>query len=445
MNQEEEILAQLKAVIDPDLHRDIVSLGFVKQVRISSANEVTLDIELTTPACPVKEKFREDCTRLVSQLPWVKGVTVNLTGRQGKPYLEKTGQGMAAVQYIIAVSSCKGGVGKSTIAVNLAFTLAGQGAAVGIFDADVYGPSLPTLVKADFQGLYQKHKMIIPVEYNGVKLMSFAYASANSGGGPAIMRGAMVTQIINQLLTGTNWGKLDYLIIDMPPGTGDIPLTLSQIIPITAAVIVTTPQQLSFVDVEKGIQMFDKMKIPTVAVIENMSYFICPSCTARHELFGSGSMSRLVNQFGITNSFTLPLDPSVSRLSDAGTPMVSEQPDSSISREFTSIAAAVVREIGRIVYGENTKPEITFEPDQGILSRTNGEVKAISPVTLRLACRCAHCVNEMTGERMIGEHDIDQNVIPQSIRAMGNYAVTISWSDGHSSIFPYEYLHQLMV
>ena len=444
MDKKNAVLQQLKTIIDPDLGKDIVTLGFIKDLKVNDS-DVSFAVELTTPACPIKEKFREDCTKAVKQLPWVKHVSLTLTSAKSKPLMSKVGEGLQGVRYIVAVASCKGGVGKSTTAVNLAYSIAKMGASVGIFDADIYGPSLQTLVKAEFNGLFKQRNLILPVEYAGVKLMSFAYASANTGGGPAIMRGPMVTQVINQLLTGTKWGDLDYLIIDMPPGTGDTQLTLSQLIPMTAAVIVTTPQELSFVDVVKGIQMFDKMKIPTVAVVENMSYFICRNCHAKHEVFGKGSMQKLVEQFGFNNAFTLPIEQEVSRLSDLGTPIVLEKPNSSVTKQFNTITDAVVREISKLVHGNCKKPEVSYDPDRGILFVSpSGETFTIGSTALRLACRCAHCINELTGEQVLRPGDVSEDIEPEVINPLGNYAVTISWSDGHSSIFPYEMLAKEM-
>lgn len=443
MDRKDEVLTKLQAIIDPDLGKNIVELGFVQHLRISDDGAVAFELQLTTPACPVKEQFRAACAQALGQLSWVRDVAVTISSMKSKSPLAGVGEGMKGVRNIVAVASCKGGVGKSTTAVNLAYALAARNAAVGLFDADVYGPSLPTLIDADVQGLFQKNNLIIPVDCQGVRLMSFAYANPDRSG-PAIMRGPMVTQIINQLLTGTNWGELDYLIIDMPPGTGDVQLTLSQIIPITAAVIVTTPQELSFVDVVKGIQMFHKLNVPTIAVIENMSYFVCDRCQAEHRLFGTGALQRLVDQFGIKNSFALPLDPELSRCSDSGVPFVVQQPESAMTLRFLQIADAVVREVSKLRYGKISEPKVTFVPGTGIVY-TNGAVEgvALEPAMLRRQCRCARCVHEFTGERMLRDMDVADTIVPSSMQPMGNYAVAIQWSDGHSSIYPYEMLREL--
>ena len=443
MSREAEVLDQMRSIMDPDLGKDIVSLGFIKNLQITAAGVVSFAVELTTPACPVKEQFRTQCEQNVRRLPWVTEVKVTMSAAKGGGggTLRTAGPGLAGVKHLIAVSSCKGGVGKSTVAVNLAFALAAAGAKVGIFDADVYGPSLPTMVRVDnFDGLYQKNQLIIPVEAHGLKLMSFAYANPHANSA-AILRGPMVTGIINQLLTGTSWGELDYLVIDMPPGTGDIQLTLTQIIPLTAAVIVTTPQHISFIDVVKGIEMFDKLKVPTVAVVENMSYFVCDQCSKKHYLFGHGAMTRLVEQYGFRHAIAVPIAPEVSRLSDAGTPVVMAAPESAAAGKYRELAAAVATEVSRLEHGGIKRPTVTHEAGVGVKAVwPDGQQRTIAPVVLRGKCECAHCVNEFTGERMLKPEDVPADVAPREIRPMGNYAVIIEWSDGHSSIYAYDVL-----
>jgi Mrp family chromosome partitioning ATPase len=439
MTKEQQVLKQLEAIIDPDLNKDIVSLGFVKNLEITDDGDVNFDLELTTPACPVKEQFRTLCDEYLSELDWVRNVAVNMTAQPRRSAAtSQAGSGLANVRHIIGVASCKGGVGKSTVAVNLAFTLSQMGAAVGIFDADIYGPSLPTLVAAPFRGLFQNGDQIIPVEHDGVKLMSFAYAS--EAGRPAIMRGPMVTQVINQLLTGTGWGELDYLIIDMPPGTGDIQLTVAQLVPMTAAVIVTTPQQISFVDVVKGIEMFDQLKIPTVAVVENMSYFMCGGCDTRHNIFGEGARAKLVNQYGFQNAIEIPVHADVSRLGDNGTPFVTVEPDSEIAEKYRELAKATVHEVSKVAHAAVT-PEFSYQPDGDIVYRAiDGTEHKIGPADLRRRCKCARCIDEMSGKQILQPEQVADDITPQQTRRMGNYAVAIDWSDGHSSIYPYDAL-----
>ncbi|MFN2166439.1 MAG: Mrp/NBP35 family ATP-binding protein, partial [Anaerolineae bacterium] len=351
MSKESEVLDQMRGIIDPDLGKDIVTLGFIKDLAIDNDGNVSFVVELTTPACPVKEHFRTSCQEAVSRLPWVKSVTVSMSAQKRRSPMEANAKGLEKVANLIAVSSCKGGVGKSTTAVNLAYSLSRAGARVGIFDADVYGPSLPTMVRPEQTQVYQENDLIMPLSFGGVKLMSFGYIP-QPGGGAAIMRGPMVSGVINQLLTGTNWGELDYLVLDLPPGTGDIQLTLAQLIPLTAAIIVTTPQELSFVDVVKGIQMFDKLKVPTIGVVENMSYFVCDQCEKKHYLFGQGAAEKLVRQFGFKNTFEIPLLPGVSVAGDSGLPIVLTEPTGPAAAIFEEVAGSLARDGAELAAAE---------------------------------------------------------------------------------------------
>jgi Mrp family chromosome partitioning ATPase/DUF971 family protein len=360
--------------------------------------------------------------------------------------LQNRARGLEQVKHIVAVSSCKGGVGKSTVAINLASAIAQTGARVGVFDADVYGPSLPTVIRPAQTDLYSRNELILPLEYDGMKLMSFGYVPTQAGGsGAAIMRGPMVTQIINQLLTGTEWGALDVLIIDMPPGTGDVQLTLTQLIPLTAALIVTTPQELSFVDVVKGIQMFQKLNVPTIGVVENMAYFICDNCDKKHYLFGSGVRDRLTRQFGIQNAFELPLQPEISRLCDEGHPIVLEHPEHPVSQLFAEIAQSVLSEIKQLASAASAAPSLRFVIGRGIVvTWPDGAEQDVDPAALRRRCRCAHCIDEMTGQQRLDPTTVSDEVYPTQITPMGHYAVAVTWSDGHSSsIYPYEMLATL--
>jgi len=352
--------------------------------------------------------------------------------------------GLTDVQRILAVSSCKGGVGKSTTAVNLALALARYGLRVGLLDADVYGPSLPTLLRPAETQLFQREEdgLILPLAAHGLKVMSFGWIDPSQQQGAAILRGPMVSQVVSQLATRVAWGELDYLVIDFPPGTGDIQLTLTQQLPIAAAVIVTTPQQLSFVDVVKGIQMFDTVKVPTVAVVENMSYFQCTSCGDKQRIFGEGARRKLIEQFGFRNTFEVPLDPRLSSDGDDGTPMVATRPADPVSAVYYELAEAVHGEINTLQSESPGLPDLSYNVGQNCeLLYPDGRIVEIPPAELRFACRCAQCVSESTGERLIRREDIDPDIFPTNIKPVGNYAAHVEWSDGHrSSIYPYDYL-----
>ena len=445
MTRQDEVLRQLNRVIEPATGQDVVTLGLIQNLSISEDGGVSFTLDAATQAEEVRQQLKRTSEQAINELTWVTDTMVMLSPpRQVRenPLLAKS-PGLKNVRHIIAVSSCKGGVGKSTVAVNLAYALARQSFRVGLFDADIYGPSLPTMVQLPDPELYQRDDLIVPLDYMGVKLMSFGYVPSASGA--AIMRGPMVTQIINQLLTTTNWGELDYLVLDLPPGTGDVQLTLTQLIPITAAVIVTTPQHLSFVDVVKGIQMFDKLKVPTIALVENMSYFQCPDCSKRHYLFGQGARQRIVDQYGIGHTFELPIDTELSKCGDGGVPLVLLQPKSATTDIMVSLAAAVHREVEVLEKGLKLRPRVSYIPGTGIEVRLDDEhVSAIHPAELRRKCRCAHCVEEFSGKPLLDPNDVPDHVYPVRMQPMGNYAMAVQWSDGHSSsIFPYEMLIEM--
>ena len=328
--KEQQVLECLKNVIDPDFGENIVNCGFVKVLKVSeSGKDVALVLELTTPACPVKDEFNRLSKEFVKRLEWVDDVDVIMTASAKSAMADapEAPPGLRGVKNIIAISSCKGGVGKSTTCVNLAMTLAQMGAKVGIFDADVYGPSLPTMITPAFDKLEMKEDgTITPVEYEGVKVVSFGYA----GQGSAIMRGPMVSGLVNQLLTTSEWGELDYLLLDMPPGTGDIHLTLGQVVPITAAVVVTTPQRLAFIDVDKGVRMFAKLEVPCVAVVENMSTFTGDDGKV-YRPFGRGSGKSICEAYDIPHLIEMPIEPGLSSGGDSGTPLSLSDPTGPIA------------------------------------------------------------------------------------------------------------------
>jgi Mrp family chromosome partitioning ATPase/DUF971 family protein len=448
MSKNDEVLDALRVIEDPDLKRDIVSLGFVKNISISNDDFVQFSIELTTPACPVKDQFRQLAEKAVGELDWVKGVDVNMTAQPVRSRTapggagEKQRNGLVDVRKIIGISSCKGGVGKSTVAINLAFTLMGRDARVGIFDADVYGPSLPTMVKADDTSLRMQEDLIAPVVHeSGMKLMSYGFTDAAAAGGAAIMRGPMVSQVVQQLLLGTDWGELDYLVIDLPPGTGDIQLTISQAVPMDASLMVTTPQLISFVDVVKGIRMFDTLDIPVIGVVENMSYFICDGCEKKHFIFGKGASKRIVDEFGILNSFSIPIESAIAKYSDSGVPVVYGEENTEISKLYGEIADRTVRELSRLEYDKEA-PEVRYEEGKGILYEKGDTSYVVGSKYLRDNCGCANCVNEFTGEKQLRSSDIPDDIRPLNIYKMGNYAVGIDWSDNHKSIYPYKAIEE---
>ncbi|XP_075508932.1 fe-S cluster assembly factor HCF101, chloroplastic isoform X1 [Primulina tabacum] len=439
---ETDVLKALSQIIDPDFGTDIVSCGFVKDLSVSKeSGEVSFRLELTTPACPVKDMFEQKAHEVVAAIKWVKNVKVTMSAQPARPVF--TGQlpeGLRTISNVVAVSSCKGGVGKSTVAVNLAYTLAGMGARVGIFDADVYGPSLPTMVSPENRLLEMnpEKKTIIPTEYMGVKLVSFGFA----GQGRAIMRGPMVSGVIDQLLTTAEWGELDYLVIDMPPGTGDIQLTLCQVVPLTAAVIVTTPQKLAFIDVAKGVRMFSKLKVPCVAVVENMCHFDADG--KRYYPFGRGSGSQVVQQFGIPHLFELPIRPTLSASGDSGIPEVVADPQGEVAKSFQELGVCVVQQCAKIRLQVSTA--VTYDKSMKAIRvkvPESDEEFFLHPATVRRNDRSASSVDEWTGEQKLQYSDVSEDIEPEEIRPMGNYAVSIAWPDGFNQIAPYDQLQMI--
>ncbi|XP_057768106.1 fe-S cluster assembly factor HCF101, chloroplastic [Salvia miltiorrhiza] len=439
---EADVLKALSQIIDPDFGTDIVSCGFVKDLDVDKeSGKVSFRLELTTPACPVKDMFEQKANEVVATLPWVEKVEVTMSAQPARPlYASQLPAGLQTISNIVAVSSCKGGVGKSTVAVNLAYTLAGMGARVGIFDADVYGPSLPTMVSPENRLLEMnpEKRTIIPTEYMGVKLVSFGFA----GQGRAIMRGPMVSGVIDQLLTTTEWGELDYLVIDMPPGTGDIQLTLCQVVPLTAAVIVTTPQKLAFIDVAKGVRMFSKLKVPCVAVVENMCHFDADG--KRYYPFGRGSGSQVVQEFGIPHLFELPIRPTLSVSGDSGVPEVVADPQGEVAGTFQDLGVCVVQQCAKI--RQQVSTAVTYDKSMKAIRvkvPTSDEEFYLHPATVRRNDRSAESVDEWTGEQKLRYGDIPEDVEPEEIRPMGNYAVSITWPDGFNQIAPYDQLQTM--
>jgi ATP-binding protein involved in chromosome partitioning len=346
---ESDVLESLRPIIDPDFGSSIVDLGFIKNLAIEGGS-VRFDIELTTPACPVKAEFERAARERVSALPGVEEVAVTMTantrGRAPGPQADV----LPGVRNVIAVASGKGGVGKSTAATNLALALAETKARVGLMDADVYGPSLPLLT-----GVHERpeaiEKRIIPNEGHGLKLMSMGFFLTDDS--PVIWRGPMVHGLITQFLRDVDWGELDYLVIDLPPGTGDAALTLTQQAPLSGAVIVTTANDLSLIDARKGLKMFEKVNVPVLGVIENMSYFTPPDLPdRRYYIFGEGGGRRVAEELGVEFLGQVPIDPRVVEGGDKGRPVLIHAPDSEVAQVFRELAGKVARKLA--VLAEHT-------------------------------------------------------------------------------------------
>ena len=348
---EQLILEGLSQIKDPDLHKDIVTLGFIKDLKIDGGN-VSFRIVLTTPACPVKAEMESAAKEIVSALPGVTSVNVTMDAEvpKGRGLGEKLV--IEGVRNIVAVSSGKGGVGKSTVAVNLAVSLTRDGARVGLMDADVYGPNVPMMLGASDARPEVEGNRLVPIEAYGVKLMSMAFLQP--GDKPMIVRGPILHGLVKQFLSDVKWGELDYLIVDMPPGTGDVQLSLAQLVPVQGAVLVTTPQDVAVADVRRALRMFETVNIPILGIVENMSYFIAPDTGNRYNIFGEGGGEKLANVYNVPFLGAVPLGIEVREGGDKGVPVVVSQPDSPQARAFKHVAEEIARQISI----EAMKPEL---------------------------------------------------------------------------------------
>ncbi len=344
------VLGALRTVNDPDLKRDLVTLNMVRDLKVFENGNVAFRIVLTTPACPMKEQIKKEATDAVMKVSGVASVEITLDAevrRQGTAGAGATlARGIPGVTHIIAVSSGKGGVGKSTVSVNLATSLALEGAKVGLLDADIYGPNIPTMMGVtENPKLYmdpEKGEMFAPPTSHGVKVMSMGFLI--QGDQPVIWRGPMLHNILNQFCTKVDWGTLDYLVLDLPPGTGDVQLSLAQMLPMTGAVIVTTPQEVALQDVRKALNMWEKVKVPALGVVENMSYFTGDD-QKKYRIFGEGGGEMLAKKFNTKLLAQMPLVPAVREGGDEGKPIVVKEPSSESAKLFRELARKVAQEV----------------------------------------------------------------------------------------------------
>lgn len=361
----DQVLDALRVVKDPDLHRDIVSLGFVQKLEIEGPR-VSFDVVLTTPACPVKGELHDQARAAVLALPGVDDVAVNMTFSVASSRKSGSEVLIPQVRNVVAIASGKGGVGKSTVSTNLAVALAARGARVGLFDADIYGPNIPLMMglkdKPDMYGT--EDNRIIPQVCYGVKVMSIGFFVGDDDT-PVIWRGPMVHGAINQFLRDVDWGELDYLIVDLPPGTGDAPLSLTQLVPVAGVVIVTTPQDVALQDVTKGVGMFEKLDVPIAGVVENMSYFCCPHCGQNTEIFGAGGGRRVSEKYEIPLLGRIPLDPTIREGGDQGRPVALAGSENPLAEAFLATADQMAARISTLtIEREEEQKQDTAVPIQ---------------------------------------------------------------------------------
>jgi ATP-binding protein involved in chromosome partitioning len=338
------VLEALSQVMDPDLRKDVVSLGMIHDVAIDG-NDVSFRFVLTTPACPVRDLLEGQAREAVQQIPGVGDVNVTMDASVPKQRSVESKQMVEGVSNIIAVSSGKGGVGKSTVAVNLATALAEAGARVGILDSDVYGPNVPIMLGLNSQPRTQGNR-IVPLEAYGMKVMSMGFLA--DGDTPLIWRGPMLHSVIQQFLYQVIWGELDYLIADLPPGTGDVQLSLVQSVPLAGGVIVTTPQDVALADARKGVMMFRQVEVPILGIVENMSYFACPHCGERTEIFSAGGGERISEMYRVPFLGQIPLDTEIRIGGDEGKPILVTSPDSPTAAAFREMAQQLAARISTL-------------------------------------------------------------------------------------------------
>lgn len=332
----EQVLEALKKVRDPDLGKDVVSLGMIKDV-VVCGDAVAFTLELTTPAHPRKEQFLEDCRLAVGSMEGVASVNVRQDSHVTARPVGQDKMTIDGVKNVIAVASGKGGVGKSTVSANLALALAREGAKVGVLDADIYGPSQPQMLGIpNEKPMADGDNKIFPLSNHGVKIMSMGFLVEEDS--PVIWRGPMVMRALVQFLGDTLWGDLDYLVLDLPPGTGDAQLTIVQQVSLAGAVIVTTPQDIALLDARKGLQMFRKTDVPILGIIENMSYYECPSCGHRENIFDTGGGERAAERYEVPFLGAIPLDIKVRMGGDRGEPIVVGEPESPVAMAFREAA-----------------------------------------------------------------------------------------------------------
>jgi ATP-binding protein involved in chromosome partitioning len=354
------VLDALRSVKDPDLHRDIVALGFVKQLQIDGGR-VAFVIELTTPACPVKDAMREQARSAVSAVPGVTAVEVTMTASVRAARNVMAAQApIPGVKNIVAVGAGKGGVGKTTLAVNLAAALSARGSRVGMIDGDIYGPNVPIMLGLQGQ-LEAAGDKIAPIERYGIKAVSMGLLTDDQS--PIIWRGPMLHSVIRQFFNDVLWGDLDYLLIDMPPGTGDVALSLSQTVPVAGAIVVTTPQEVSLADSRRAVRMYQKLNIPVLGLIENMSYFACPNCQHESDVFGRGGGERTAQAMGVAFLGRVPIYEPICRGGDSGQPLVIGEPESAAARAFFSAAEQLAAQVSIASY-QNPESRIQNSEDR---------------------------------------------------------------------------------
>ncbi len=359
------------------------------------------------------------------------------------------GSALSGIKHVIAVASGKGGVGKSTTAVNLAVALKELGAKVGLLDGDIYGPSIPKILGSDTPPTQAPDGKINPPTVHGVKFMSMGLFQ---GGTPTVWRGPMASKAINQFLGDVNWGELDYLIVDLPPGTGDIQITISQAARLSGVVIVMTPQSLAVDIAKKGLKMFQQVRVPVIGLVENMSEFECPHCHEISEIFKKGGGEKAALELNVPLLSKHPIDPIIVEESDKGYPVILSRPGSETAKRYLDLAKRMTQELRKLLAGDRKSPLeiVSMEPNPKAqmfkVMWNDNKQSLITFKELRYLCPCATCVDEGTGQRKIKREDVSATIAPISVRTIGNYALQVVWNEGHDTgYYSYDYLRNLLV
>ena len=343
MPSKDEILNVLSAIKDPDLGRDVVSLGMIKDLDVSEQGRVSFTFELTTPACPVRDRFQNLARQLVSDIPAVTAVDLKMTAQVRAAFNGRSPTAaIPGVKHVIAVGSGKGGVGKSTVAVNLAASLRLAGARVGLLDADIYGPSVPGMLGVTAQPQVREQRLV-PLEAYGMQVISIGLLAGSDKA--MVWRGPLVSRAIEQMLGDVWWDELDYLVVDLPPGTGDASLTLAQAVPLTGIAIVCTPQETALRIALKALQMFRGLNVPALGLIENMSWFVCDGCGKEHYVFDHGKAERSAQRLGVPYLGAIPIEGSIREEADAGVPVVVSRPDTAGAQALSKVASALAARV----------------------------------------------------------------------------------------------------
>jgi ATP-binding protein involved in chromosome partitioning len=350
---EASVLEALKAVRDPDLNRDIVALKFIKNLRIDGGH-VAFTIELTTPACPVKDQMREQARAVVAALPGVSRVDIEMSAQVRSTIGADMGKApVEGVKNIIAVGAGKGGVGKTTVAVNLAIALSQCGGRVAMIDGDIYGPNVPIMLGINTQLVTDGDKIIPAVQY-GIQLVSMAFLTGEDA--PVIWRGPMLHGVIQQFFRQVRWQNIDYLVVDLPPGTGDVALSLSQTVPVSGSVVVTTPQAVSIADTRRAVRMYQKLNVPTLGLVENMSHFVCPSCRHESDIFGKGGGEALAIELQVPFLGRVPIYEPIRVGGDTGVPITVGEPDSPAAQAFRAAAERLAAQLSIAAFAKRPIP-----------------------------------------------------------------------------------------